>query len=107
MARADAKNRAAGGQEIERCDRRGADRRITGHEVADADRNLRRFVQSRDEGRRDPRVHCIVMLEDETYRYAASEFLVVSVDRPAIGHVMVATPEKPYFTLQLESIPGN
>src|SRR5713101_4413362 len=46
-----------------------------------------------------------VMLEDETYRYAASEFLVVSVDLPAIGHVTVATPEKPYFALQLDIDP--
>jgi AraC-type transcriptional regulator N-terminus len=46
-----------------------------------------------------------VMLEGETYRYAASEFLVVSVDLPAIGHVTVATPEKPYFALQLDIDP--
>jgi AraC-like DNA-binding protein len=46
-----------------------------------------------------------VMLEDETYRYAASEFLVVSIDLPATGHVTVATPEKPYFALQLDIDP--
>jgi AraC-like DNA-binding protein len=46
-----------------------------------------------------------VMLEDETYRYAASEFLVVSVDLPAMGHVTVATPEKPYLALQLDIDP--
>jgi AraC-like DNA-binding protein len=48
-----------------------------------------------------------VMLEDETYRYAASEFLVVSVDLPATGHVTVATPEKPYLALQLDIDPGQ
>jgi AraC-type transcriptional regulator N-terminus len=46
-----------------------------------------------------------VMLEDETYRYAASEFLVVSVDLPATGHVTVATPEKPYPCLQADIDP--
>jgi AraC-like DNA-binding protein len=48
-----------------------------------------------------------VMLEDETYRYAASEFLAVSVDLPATGHVTVATPEKPYLALQLDIDPGQ
>src|SRR5258708_13533161 len=46
-----------------------------------------------------------VMLEDETYHYAASEFLVLSVDLPAIGHVTVATPEKPYLCLQVDLDP--
>src|SRR5882762_5912389 len=46
-----------------------------------------------------------VMLEDESYRYAASEFLVVSVDLPATGHVTVATPEQPYLCLQVDLDP--
>src|SRR6266481_1290348 len=46
-----------------------------------------------------------VMLEDETYRYAASEFLVVSIDLPATGHVTLATPEKPYLCLQVDIDP--
>jgi len=46
-----------------------------------------------------------VMPEDETYRYAASEFLVVSIDLPATGHVTVATPEKPYLCLQVDIDP--
>jgi AraC-like DNA-binding protein len=46
-----------------------------------------------------------VMLEDETYRYAASEFLVVSIDLPVIGQVTVASPEKPYIALQLDIDP--
>jgi AraC-like DNA-binding protein len=46
-----------------------------------------------------------VMLDNETYRYAASKFLVVSMDLPAIGHVTVATPEKPYCALQLDIDP--
>jgi len=46
-----------------------------------------------------------VMLEDESYRYAASEFLVVSVDLPATGHVTVATPEQPHLCLQVDLDP--
>jgi len=46
-----------------------------------------------------------VMLEDETYHYAASQFLVISVDLPATGHVTVATPEKPYLCLQVDIDP--
>ena len=46
-----------------------------------------------------------VMLEDETYRYAASKFLIVSIDLPATGHVTVATPEKPYLCLQVDIDP--
>src|SRR5882762_25393 len=46
-----------------------------------------------------------VMLEDETYHYSAYEFVVVSVDLPATGHVTVATPEKPYLALQLDIDP--
>ena len=46
-----------------------------------------------------------VMLEDETYHYVASQFLVISVDLPATGHVTVATPEKPYLCLQVDIDP--
>jgi len=46
-----------------------------------------------------------VMLGYETYHYAASEFLVLSVDLPAIGHVTVATPERPYLCLQVDLDP--
>jgi AraC-like DNA-binding protein len=46
-----------------------------------------------------------VMLEGETYHYAASQFLVISVDLPATGHVTVATPEKPYLCLQVDIDP--
>lgn len=46
-----------------------------------------------------------LMLADETYHYAASELLVVSVDLPATGHVTAATPEKPYLAMQLDIDP--
>jgi len=46
-----------------------------------------------------------VMLEDETYHYAASEFLLLSVDLPAIGQVTLATPERPYLCLQVDLDP--
>jgi AraC-like DNA-binding protein len=48
-----------------------------------------------------------VMLENEAYRYAAGEFLVVSVDLPATGHVTVATREKPYLCLQMDIDPNQ
>jgi AraC-like DNA-binding protein len=46
-----------------------------------------------------------VTLEDEAYRFAESEFVVVSIDLPATGHMTGATPEKPYFALQLDIDP--
>lgn len=43
-----------------------------------------------------------VLLEDEVYQYALSEFLAVSVDMPLVGHVTEATEEAPYLCLALE-----
>ncbi len=42
------------------------------------------------------------MLGDEVYYYDALNYLTVSVTLPAIGHVLEATPEKPYLCLRLE-----
>lgn len=42
-----------------------------------------------------------VMLGDEIYRYAPSEFLVASVDLPATGQVIQASIEEPYLCLQV------
>lgn len=42
------------------------------------------------------------MLGDEVYLYDALNYLAVSVTLPAIGHVLEATPEKPYLCLRLE-----
>lgn len=43
-----------------------------------------------------------VMLGDEVYRYSPSEFLVVSVDLPVTGQVVLASEEMPYLSLQLD-----
>jgi AraC-like DNA-binding protein len=42
------------------------------------------------------------MLGDEIYYYDALNYLTVSVTLPAIGHVLEATPERPYLCLRLE-----
>ncbi|WP_178025187.1 AraC family transcriptional regulator [uncultured Paenibacillus sp.] len=42
-----------------------------------------------------------VTLADETYRYDPSTFLVVSVELPMIGRIVVASPEVPYLALKL------
>lgn len=42
-----------------------------------------------------------VLLEGETYRYAPSEYLAVSVDLPLLGQVRDASAKKPYLCLQI------
>jgi AraC-like DNA-binding protein len=42
-----------------------------------------------------------VMVGDETYVYDPSQYLAVSVELPAVGHVLEASPEKPYFCMTL------
>lgn len=42
------------------------------------------------------------LLGDEIYYYDALNYLTVSVTLPAIGHILEATPEKPYLCLRLE-----
>jgi AraC-like DNA-binding protein len=42
-----------------------------------------------------------VLLEGETYRYAPSQYLAVSVDLPLLGQVRDASIEKPYLCLQI------
>ncbi|WP_116807157.1 AraC family transcriptional regulator [Steroidobacter cummioxidans] len=42
------------------------------------------------------------VLGEEVYYYDALNYLTVSVTLPAIGHVLEATPEKPYLCLRLE-----
>ncbi|KAB0666003.1 AraC family transcriptional regulator [Oryzomonas japonica] len=44
-------------------------------------------------------------LDGETYRYAASEFLVVSVDLPVTCQITAATVESPYLCLLLDIDP--
>ena len=48
-----------------------------------------------------------VMLEDEIYRYAPSEYLVVSVDLPVTGQVTEATRESPYLSIQIDIDPNH
>lgn len=42
------------------------------------------------------------VLGEDVYYYDALNYLTVSVTLPAIGHVLEATPEKPYLCLRLE-----
>ena len=42
------------------------------------------------------------LLGDDVYYYDALNYLTVSVTLPAIGHILEATPEKPYLCLRLE-----
>lgn len=42
------------------------------------------------------------VLGDDVYYYDALNYLTVSVTLPAIGHVLEATPEKPYLCMRLE-----
>jgi AraC-like DNA-binding protein len=46
-----------------------------------------------------------VHLGNEVLDYGPGEFLVVSVDMPAGGHVVNATPDKPYLLLNIEFDP--
>lgn len=48
-----------------------------------------------------------VMLEGEIYRYAAGDYLAVSVDLPTIGRVTQASPERPYLCLQIDLDPAQ
>ncbi len=46
-----------------------------------------------------------VLLKDEIYHYAPSEYLVVSVDLPVIGQVTQASANRPYLCLQIDIDP--
>lgn len=43
-----------------------------------------------------------VLLEDEVYRYAPSQFLAVSVDLPLVGQVLEASAEAPYLCVAID-----
>ncbi len=45
------------------------------------------------------------LLGEETYRYGAAQYLVVSVDLPLSGFVIEATPDKPYLGFKLNLDP--
>lgn len=46
-----------------------------------------------------------VLLGEETYRYGAAQYIVVSVDLPLSGFVADATPDKPYLGFKLSLDP--
>jgi AraC-like DNA-binding protein len=48
----------------------------------------------------------VVMLGEEVYRYDPATHLVISVDLPLVGHVVEASPERPYLCLRLDLDPG-
>lgn len=43
-----------------------------------------------------------VLLEDEIYRYAPSQFLAVSVDLPLVGQVLEASADAPYLCVAID-----
>ncbi|MGB7891318.1 MAG: AraC family transcriptional regulator [Microcoleus sp.] len=45
------------------------------------------------------------LLGEETYRYGAAQYLVISVDLPLSGFVVEATPDKPYLGFKLNLDP--
>jgi AraC-like DNA-binding protein len=49
--------------------------------------------------------HKEVILGDRVFRYAPGRYGVVTCDLPAIGHVVEATPDKPYLCLYLDFDP--
>ncbi len=49
--------------------------------------------------------HKRVILADEVLDYGPGEYLAVSVDMPASGHIINATPDKPYLLLNIELDP--
>ncbi|WP_261335170.1 AraC family transcriptional regulator, partial [Rhizobium leguminosarum] len=46
-----------------------------------------------------------VTLGDRVFRYTPGRYGVVTYDLPAIGHVVEATPDKPYLCLYLDFDP--
>lgn len=48
-----------------------------------------------------------VHLADDILDYGPGEYLVVSVDMPASGHIISATPDKPYLLLNIELDPAE
>ena len=46
-----------------------------------------------------------ILLDEEVYTYSTSEYLAISVDLPLTGQVVEATPDKPYYGLQIDIDP--
>jgi AraC-like DNA-binding protein len=48
----------------------------------------------------------VVMLGEESYVYAPTQYLLASVDLPIVGQVIEATPDAPYLSLKLDIDPA-
>jgi hypothetical protein len=46
-----------------------------------------------------------IIVADTTYRYDPSQYLAVSLELPAIGRVVKASPKEPYLCITLEVDP--
>jgi AraC-like DNA-binding protein len=90
--------------------RTGSDGR---HETAIPELKLYRFSHPTEPVHvlQEPAVYVVVQgrkrvtVGDETYVYDPSQYLAVSVQLPAVGHVVAATPEEPYLCMTLSVDP--
>jgi AraC-like DNA-binding protein len=86
--------------------RTGSDGR---HETAIPELKLYRFSHPTEPVHvlQEPAVYVVVQgrkqvtVGDETYVYDRSQYLAVSVELPAVGHVVEASPEEPYLCMTL------
>jgi AraC-like DNA-binding protein len=86
-----------------------------GHETAIPQLKLYRFSQPTEPAvvLQEPAVYVVVQgrkqvtVGDETYIYDTSQYLAVSVDLPAVGNVLEASPDKPYLCMTLSVDPRD
>ena len=86
-----------------------------GHETAIKALKLYRFSHPTEPTHvlQEPAVYVVVQgrkqvtVGDETYVYDPSQYLAVSVELPALGQVVEATPEKPYLCMTLTVDPRD
>jgi hypothetical protein len=79
------------------------------HETAIHELKLYRFSQPSEPAYvlQEPAVYVVVQgrkqvtVGDETYIYDPSQYLAVSVDLPAVGNVLEASPDEPYLCMTL------
>jgi len=79
------------------------------HETAIPELKLYRFSQPTEPAHvlQEPAVYVVVQgrkhvtVGDQTYVYDQSQYLAVSVDLPAVGRVVAASPEAPYLCMTL------
>jgi len=85
------------------------------HETAIPELRLYRFSQPTEPAHmlQEPAVYVVVqgrkqvMVGDETYVYDPSQYLAVSLELPAVGNVVEATPAEPYLCLTLTVDPRD